>query len=94
MITLIGTSTTIIGFGLCGIDHIIEIKIDTPLEEVETIIERVTTPIIMIEERYVDALSTHHIIIPIPDRYADAPVDRLAALVRDVVGIDGDQPWE
>lgn len=92
MITLIARSTTIIGFGLCGIDNVVEIDGNTRSEDVQRIVENVTTPIIMLDERYVEDISTERIIIPIPDRYANAPKDRMAELVRDVVG--GDSTWE
>lgn len=89
MITLIGTSTTIIGFGLCGVDRVIEVSERSGIEEIQQHVDSVTTPIVMIAERFVPDITTDRMIIPIPDRYAEEPVDRLDELVRDVTGIGG-----
>lgn len=89
MITLIGSSTTVIAFGLCGVDRIIEVPESAGPADIQHHVDGVSTPIIMLAERFVPNIKTDRLIIPIPDRYAESPVDRLDDLVRDVTGIGG-----
>lgn len=75
MITLIGTSTTTIGFGLCGIEDMHEVWRDTPVERISQIVKGSKNPIIMIDEEIYrkakDEIETDKILIVIPFRYRD-----------------------
>ena len=86
MITLIGSSATIIGFGLCGIERVVELDTGTPAEVVQRHVDEADTPIVMIEERLLAGVSTDRIIIPIPDPEREASSDSIDALVERVIG--------
>jgi vacuolar-type H+-ATPase subunit F/Vma7 len=92
MITLIGTSTTTIGFGLCGIKDIYEVCRSTPETEIADIILSSENEIIMIDEdiyNRVEPLLTRckKIIIKIPFRYKEELDDDIDELVKDTLGV-------
>jgi vacuolar-type H+-ATPase subunit F/Vma7 len=96
MITLIGTSTTTIGFGLCGINDIHEVERITPVEEILKIIQETENNIIMIDEEINNLIKhktkrTNKFIIEIPFRYKKVEeikniADDIDELVKDSLG--------
>ena len=77
MITLIGTSTTIIGFGLCGIKNIMEVSHSIDYKELLKLYLQVESNIIMIDELLYskiksDIKTNDKIIIQIPDRFKES----------------------
>jgi len=92
MITLIGTSTTIIGFGLCGIKDIREVSHKIESSELLKLYSQVESNIIMIDENLYFKIRSkvkddNKIIIQIPDRFKECQLnDEIQELVRKTVG--------
>lgn len=93
MITLIGTSTTTVGFGLCGIHNIYEVCRRTPTKDILQIIHKSTDDVIMIDEAIYNRIrgelqDIEKVIIKIPARFEDeAGKDEIEELVSDTLGM-------
>jgi vacuolar-type H+-ATPase subunit F/Vma7 len=92
MITLIGTSTTTIGFGLCGLKDIYEVWRSTPIEEIAKIIFESENEIIMIDEDIYNKIEhlldrCKKTIIKIPFRYQEEISDDIDELMKDTLGV-------
>ncbi len=100
MITLIGTSTTIVGFGLCGIKDIREVNRKTTSEEILDLVRTSEFETIMIDEYIYEKIKVdvqrkiefeNKIFVKIPDRYtelSDESNDDIDDIVRDTIGIN------
>ncbi|MGM5487546.1 MAG: V-type ATP synthase subunit F [Nanobdellota archaeon] len=91
MITLIGTSTSCIGFGLCGIQDIVEVRRDET-EKIITAAKRTKNEVIMIDEelyRKVRAsLPKEKFYIKIPFRYREEHgfEDEIEEIIKETTG--------
>ena len=94
MITLIGTSTTTIGFGLCGIKDIHEVRRSMEKETILKLVKEAENEIIMIDEDIFekireDVRNLGKIFIKIPFRHKkeDEASDAVDEMVKDTLGI-------
>lgn len=94
MITLIGTSTTIVGFGLCGIKDVHEVRNSTSDEVLASLINKANGKIIMIDEslydRVKEKIEVDKTFIKIPSRFKDSENvedDDIDELVKDTIGV-------
>lgn len=94
MITLIGTTETTIGFGLCGMKDVYEVTLETSTEEINRIIAESENNLIMIDELLAKkvTLATQKTIITIPYRHGEANTDFINELMKNTIGVV--QSWE
>ena len=98
MITLIGTSTTVIGFGLCGIKDIHEVGLKVSEDELINLIKNAESNTIMIEEQLYEIVKSvvennyiyeNKIFMKIPDRFKESfDADDIDSIVKDTIGIN------
>jgi vacuolar-type H+-ATPase subunit F/Vma7 len=93
MISLIGASTTIIGFGLCGIKDIFELRRTAKKEEILQSIREAQHNLILIDQFFYEKIKkdiprefSDKVFIKIPDRYEEFDED-IDELVKDTLGI-------
>lgn len=91
MITLIGTSTTTIGFGLCGIKDIHEVSRRIDPTDLRKIIDSSENEFIMIDEDIYEKIKDQEInknFIVVPFRFRkDLNTDDIDSLVQDTLGV-------
>lgn len=96
MITLIGTSNSVIGFGLCGVKDIHEVTRRTSPEEILNIITSSKNEIIMIDEEIylkiqhkLKELKHEKQFIKIPWRFKPKEKDdNINELIKDITGVE------
>ncbi len=91
MITLIGMTNSIIGFGLCGVKDVHEVRTSTPLEDIIKLIHNAEHDVVMIDEELFklveDLIKTSKIIIKIPDRFKEKSDDQFVEkIMKDTIG--------
>lgn len=94
MITLIGTTHTTIGFGLCGIKDIHEVKLECDSETLNVLVRQAKNDVIMIDELLKKKLTikTDKTIITIPYRNGSADTTFIENLMKNTIGVV--KSWE
>ncbi len=96
MITLIGTTHTTIGFGLCGIKDIHEVSLEASEQELVDLIQQAQHDIIMIDELLVEKINkrlpSSKTIITIPYRNGQADTEFIDDLMKNTIGVV--KSWE
>lgn len=94
MISLIAKTSSIIGFGLCGVKDLIEVNKNCGEQEILAAIKKAQHDVIMIDEdlhaKFSQQLAkTKKIFIDIPDRFKEKEqANNIDALVRDTIGVN------
>lgn len=94
MITLIGTTHTTIGFGLCGIKDVQEVQLEESTEVLNTLVKNAKHDIVMIDELLAKKLTvkTTKTIITIPYRNGEANTEFIENLMKNTIGVV--KSWE
>lgn len=94
MITLIGTTHTTIGFGLCGIKDVHEVKLETEAQELNALVENAEHDIVMIDELLSKKLTikTDKTLIVVPYRNGEANSSFIEDLMKNTIGVV--KSWE
>ena len=88
MISLIGTTHTTIGFGLCGIKDLHEVSIDIDKQDLAEILKKTKHDIVMVDEVLVPRLpTTQKTIIIIPYRNGQADTAFIDDLFKNTIGV-------